>query len=272
MKLSGFPKVYYLNLDHREDKNDYMISNFKKYGIEYIRISATKYIDEKFEYWKNKILDDHNLLEIGTKGEIGCGISHLEIIFNWLDSNDEEYIFIMEDDCDISISDMWPFTWEEIIKNLPSDWDCLQFCVDTNSFLRFYLHPLMEDNGSISAYMITRNYAEKLKKNHYQNKKFKLRTKISNCNLLEVNGFIETIILESGKTYSFPIFTTNTSFLSDHFKFGINPRHIISRKLIHDWWSNNSKKFKIEDYFHYNKYNDIFMTFDVKSKNKLLYT
>ena len=44
-KLKNIPPIYYINLDHRNDRRDYMESQFKYWNIEnYKRISASKYL------------------------------------------------------------------------------------------------------------------------------------------------------------------------------------------------------------------------------------
>ena len=43
-KLDGMPTVNYFNLDNRTDRKDWMVSQFKKYGIKYNRVSGTKYL------------------------------------------------------------------------------------------------------------------------------------------------------------------------------------------------------------------------------------
>ena len=43
-KLKGLPKIYYLNLDSRKDRSDWMESQFDKYGISnFERYSASTY-------------------------------------------------------------------------------------------------------------------------------------------------------------------------------------------------------------------------------------
>lgn len=68
---------YYINLDHRTDRNDKTISELKKIGItDPNRFSAIK--------------DEHH-------GGIGCGLSHINVLKN-AKRNNWDYVIIMEDD------------------------------------------------------------------------------------------------------------------------------------------------------------------------------
>jgi len=68
---------YYINLDHRTDRNEKTISELKKIGITNPnRFSAIK--------------DEHH-------GGIGCGLSHINVLKN-AKRNNWDYVIIMEDD------------------------------------------------------------------------------------------------------------------------------------------------------------------------------
>tara|TARA_B110000046_G_C12975967_1_gene391139 strand:+ start:165 stop:932 length:768 start_codon:yes stop_codon:yes gene_type:complete len=68
---------YYINLDHRTDRNQKAISEFKKLGITNPnRFSAIK--------------DEHH-------GGIGCGLSHINVLQN-AKRNNWDYVIVMEDD------------------------------------------------------------------------------------------------------------------------------------------------------------------------------
>ena len=63
-KLKGIPKVNFFNLDNRTDRRTWMVNQFKKYGIEYNRVSGTKFLARKKEEWMHLIADieDYKLL------------------------------------------------------------------------------------------------------------------------------------------------------------------------------------------------------------------
>lgn len=49
-KLIGMPKVYFFNLDNRQDRQKWMVKQFEKYNIEYERVSGTKYLAHKIPH------------------------------------------------------------------------------------------------------------------------------------------------------------------------------------------------------------------------------
>ena len=56
-KLKGLPKIYYLNLDSRPDRVEWMESQFDKYKISnYERYSASTYKASELDRWKHLIL------------------------------------------------------------------------------------------------------------------------------------------------------------------------------------------------------------------------
>ncbi len=68
-------KVYYINLEHRTDRNMHMINQFAQYDISLNRINAI----------------------YNNNGAIGCGLSHIKTLKEAL-LNDNDYSIIMEDD------------------------------------------------------------------------------------------------------------------------------------------------------------------------------
>lgn len=84
-------KIVYINLDRREDRNQHMIDEFKSLGItNYERFSAVEY--------KEKI-------DPKARGGIGCGLSHIKILNEFLlsDVSLETCIMIVEDDATFTI-------------------------------------------------------------------------------------------------------------------------------------------------------------------------
>lgn len=53
-KLDNFPHVYYVNLDNRTDRKQYMEDQFEYWKLNYTRISASKYL--KFLSWINGVI------------------------------------------------------------------------------------------------------------------------------------------------------------------------------------------------------------------------
>lgn len=106
------------------------------------------------------------------------------------------------------------------MNNLPFNWDCIQLCMNHHSVMPFYLHPVMRDSGS---------------------------------------AHIDYLIFETGKTYSFPVFTVNTEFHSDQRETKLHPRDQPCRDAVIHFWKNESSSFDLNDFFYYNKPKDYLM-------------
>lgn len=265
--LYNFPSVYYINLDSREDRRKSIEQSFKNYNIKnYTRISASRFLGSQQKIWEHLVLDKE--VKCGAS-DVGATLSHLEAIETFLLSN-ENYCVIMEDDCDITISDYWTFDWNTLMENLPFHWDCIQLCMNHHSVIPFFIHPIMRDSGSASCYLINRHYAEKIIKLHKQENGYKLVNQIADVRYEKISSHIDYLIFEAGKTYSFPIFTVNTNFKSNQ-RENLHPRDQPCRDVIYNFWKNESKEFKLYDFFHFHKPNDSLMTRNVKMTNKLSY-
>lgn len=266
--LFDFPSVYYINLDSREDRKKSIEQSFKDYNItNYTRISASRFLGSQQEQWEHIVLDEK--VKCGAS-DVGATLSHLEAIEKFLSSN-EEICVIMEDDCDITISDDWRFDWNTLMKNLPFHWDCIQLCMNHHSVIPFFIHPIMRDSGSASCYLINRHYAEKVMRLHKFENGYRLVNQIADVRYEEISSHIDYLIFETGKTYSLPVFTVNTSFNSNQ-REGLHPRDQPCRDVIYHFWKNESKNFDLYDFFHYHKPNDGLMTKSIKMPSKMSYS
>ena len=254
--LSNFPPVYYVNLDFRDDRKKSIEKSFHDYKISnYTRISASNFLGSEHEKWEHLVLDI-NKIKIGFSS-IGNTLSHLEAIETWLNTSNTETAIIMEDDCDITISDYWKFDWSTLMDNLPFNWDCIQLCMDHHHIIPFFIHPQLRDTGSASCYLINRPYAEKVLRLHKCSQGYYLHNNNGDYTYRDHSSLIDYLITRTGKTYSFPIFTIDINFSSDHEMDGdLHPRHVPCRNAVVDFWKNKSHKFDLSDFFFYNKPND----------------
>ena len=105
-----FKKIYYVNLDHRQDRKEHIENEINKinfngpverisaaYGkkLDIELIPTTLFTKEAIEAIsnKNEILNTKSM----TKGAMGCAISH-KWIYEKILTNDEDYVLIIEDD------------------------------------------------------------------------------------------------------------------------------------------------------------------------------
>ena len=266
--LSNFPPVYYINLDFRDDRKKSIEKSFRDYNIsDYTRISASKFLGSEHEKWEHLVLDiDKILLDFSS---IGNTLSHLEAIETWLNTSNTETAIIMEDDCDITISDYWQFDWDTLMNNLPFNWDCIQLCMDHHDIIPFFIHPQLKDTGSASCYLINRPYAEKVLRLHKFSEGYYLHNSDGDYSYRNYSPLIDYLITRTGKTYSFPIFTIDINFSSDHERDGnLNPRHIPCRNAVVDFWKNISHEYNSNDLFFYNKPNDNELLYKVCVNNE----
>lgn len=254
-KLKGLPTIYYTNLDYRTDRRKYMETQFDYWGINnYHRISSSKYLSTEEYKWEHLVVDE--FLSFGSAA-VANSITHIEMIKNWLETTNEPYMIMMEDDYDLSLIEYWNFDWEYLMNNIPENWDCIQLGFENRDIIPFFLHPVQHNHG-FGPCMINRTYAKKLIKIHYVEDKFKLNLKINHKNLsyAESYGTVDIFIPNGGITYSIPLIT-NTNLGSDYNLIGTpRPWFFKCKKLYYDWWQNEHHKFILEDFFTYGKPND----------------
>jgi hypothetical protein len=256
-KLKGLPTIYYTNLDHRIDRREYMESQFDYWSIKnYHRVSSSKYLSTEEHKWEHLVLDKS--LSFGS-ASVANSITHLEMIRNWLETTNDEYMIMMEDDYDLSLIEYWNFDWEYLMNTIPENWDCIQLGFENKKFIPFFLHPSHHNHG-FGPCLINRDYAKKLIKLHCIDDKFILNIRTCDLKSKDIYGVVDVFILDGGKSYSIPLITNNPDLGSDYDLCG-NPREWFSkcRDLYYDWWKNEHHNFSLQDFFTYGKSNDFEM-------------
>jgi len=114
-----FDKIFYINLDKDVDKNQHILSEFKKWNItnfEKIKGFTFKDIPDRI-FWRNfNKYDEKYVL-----GSLGCRRSHLEAIRLSIERNYSK-ILILEDDIFFKED-----PHELLVKQNLQDWDLLYF-------------------------------------------------------------------------------------------------------------------------------------------------
>lgn len=243
-KLKGIPKIYWLNLDGDTDRFNYMINQFKYWDIDnHIHISGYDgRIDDVSSNLKGTFPENI------SQNELGCCMSHLKAIKHFYQNTDDDYCLILEDDVNLDIVKYWNFTWIEFFSLLPYDWDCVQLTTICTGDIHVKLHLKFINDFSAAAYLISRHHAAKILKNHIRGDKYKLD------NGIKPRAVSEDTILDSGKTYTIPIFLYNLNFGST-----IHQEHIsIFHKAPHDsllnFWKQNGPEINIREYMNYDPY------------------
>jgi GR25 family glycosyltransferase involved in LPS biosynthesis len=133
-----FEKVYLINLDKRKDRYEKFLKISEKYNFSFERISAFDgplLLNNNFTYGNKKISfirnefykhEPGNLFGIENyhdryfKGQVGCLISHLEIL-KLAQKNNYNSILVLEDD--VAFSDDFEQKVKNLYENFPKEWD-----------------------------------------------------------------------------------------------------------------------------------------------------
>lgn len=244
-KLENFPSVYFISLEESIDRRHNIETQFKNYNIIPIPIISKRYSESDDTVIGNHI---HSM----DPGTIGCAVSHLKAIKKWYEETDEEYAFFCEDDLSLETVEYWNFTWEEFIDSIPEDADCVQLLRlrEGGNFSDFTIRKREWNDWSVTAYILTREYAAKIISEHCIGDEYHLDIKGQNCMPL-----VEYIIFNYGITYSVPLFVEDNRFIttfsksSDHNSDLHADTHFNSYKNVTEWWKNSGKNLSIEEFF-----------------------
>lgn len=152
-KLENLPKIVYINIDSHIERRKFIEENFKNFNINnYERFSAI-----------HPVISNHSYLK---RGEYGCLLSHLNVIYNFYHKSNDEMIIVLEDDADISTIKNWEFSWNDFLNSLP-EFEIVQLIRNQEPPLQDYafLKKWQYTDKSAAAYLITRDYAKKLLNN-----------------------------------------------------------------------------------------------------------
>lgn len=248
-KLAGMPTVYYINLDDHTDRRKYMEDQFSYWGIDnYTRISAH---DGRGDNDLGEILKG-TYPKMMTSGEVGCITSHLKALKHWLENTDEEYLVVMEDDCDLSTVSHWGFTWREFMGNAPYHFDVIQLAVINPAELHVKMHLRFVNDFSTASYIIRRHHAEKLVKLHCRGDKYKLDQNV------KPRAVADDLIYNSGLTFAIPLFLYKIELGSSIHDQHVNVFHKSSHDGMWNFWKNSAPK--IQDWSSFFDYDPYFGT------------
>ena len=276
-KLDNLPSIYYVNLDNRIDRREYMENQFNFWNIkDFKRISASKYLASKFDDWKHLISNKSNLDFSYKIANIANFITHIEMIKDWLEQTDEKYFIMMEDDYDLSLIKHWNFDWNYLMNNIPYDWDCIQLGYESYDKINFFLHP-KERATYFGPCMINRSYAEKLIRLYFDGSKYIIdneKNDLLHVNNGVCNGDVDYSICQNGKTYCIPLIPQNPHIKS--FEDSVERDdwdHVHGTyDAYYRWWNDYHHKFPLKDFFMYEKENDMEMTLDTRKMELISYS
>jgi len=264
-KLKGLPDIHLLTLDERSDRQEYTETQYDHWGIKnYTKVSGSKYQASNYDEWKdlvilNPIVKTPSSLPVWQQLiEISISLTYLLTIKNWLETTNDQYLILMEDDYDLSFIEYWHFDWEYLMNNIPHDWDCIQMSFENGNIYPCYLHPIISGHGTGGS-LINRRYAEKLISLYYKDGKFDFSKKICNSKFLgNSNITMDYISGHSGKTYCIPLFDVNPRIGSYAKNILRSDRDdlLFSYKACKKWWTKLRDVYTLEEFFTYGKWND----------------
>ena len=167
-----------------------------------------------------------------TPPEIGCVTSHLKV------SNTGMKPVI------VSMQSSWKmiatsflcltglFSWKEVMRRIPYDWDCFQIAVINPRKLVANIHPRYVDDYSTAAFVVNRRYAEKLIHFHCRGDKFKLD------NGVRPRAVADDLIYNAGKTYAMPLLLYKLELGSSIHEDHVEVFHKNSRLGLDHFWVN----------------------------------
>jgi hypothetical protein len=268
-KLKGLPPIRLLTLDERQDRQKYAEIQYDYWEIKnYTKVSGSKYQASTYEDWKDLVIlnpfdDSNDKRKNNPVTEISMSLFYLLTIKDWLETTDEKYLILMEDDYDLIFIEYWHFDWEYLMNSIPYDWDSIQMSFENPSLIPCFLHPILPGH-SLGASLINRRYAEKLISIHYKDGKFDLSQKIGNQYWTNDPNFTgDYFIGHCGKTYCIPLLSVNQ-------RFGSYAGNVcrkeerkdleFSYKACKKWWTELRDEYTLEDFFTYGKPNDRIIT------------
>ena len=146
--IPDIQKIYYINLEKREDRKKQFLSNFT--------------LEDQF------IIERISAVYTERNGSIGCLMSHIKALKEFLKSNAEVCI-ICEDDLEIFNIEQMNRCVSEVLRVFPN-WDVIMIAhnsfnlEDTKVFIDNIEIKRVKDSQTASGYIINRKYAPKLLK------------------------------------------------------------------------------------------------------------
>ena len=122
--LKGFPTVRYISLKESVNRRNFMKQQLDMYGIPHRPFIVDRYSEIKDSVDVNIIPESARFAL--SPLQIGCAISQIENMRDWLDNTDEEYVIFCDDDMNFDSIFYWTFTWKEFVENLPPNWNIIQ--------------------------------------------------------------------------------------------------------------------------------------------------
>jgi len=235
-KLAGIPPIHYISIEESTERRNKFHEKFKGHEIiPHVYKRFKEYNYNVFGYYSQYIHED-------GKGAI---TSHLNTLKNWLETTDEEYCFVAEDDLSIETVSYWSFTWEDFFIRLPSDWSAIQLCWIREKPIKPIFRKRTDTDWGACAYLMKREYVQKLIDTHVIGDTYRLE--IPDKDLLPI---IENILFAADdKVYNYPLFVEDINNLKSTCVYITESNqgeyHCESHNYLISWWKNKGKLLSI---------------------------
>lgn len=241
IKLIDFPTVNYISLEESEERRQKLHAQFFNCGIE----NVNGILSKRFKESNDNVYGEQ--LHILDDGTIGCVVSHLKAIKKWYEETEEDYAFFCEDDLSFETVQYWNFTWNDFIASLPDDAECVQLCCIRSNIEDVKLRERSMYDWSVTAYIMTRDYARKIIETYCDGDAYKLEIPGTNFYPMPEN----VLFYNLGKVYAINLFVEDQTLASTFYghtelQSQNKEYHLESYEHIIEWWKSNST-LKIKD-------------------------
>jgi hypothetical protein len=291
-KLKGIPKVYYLNLDNRTDRQEYTEKQYEEHGIhDYERVSSSKFLASEFNSWKHLVINSDKEIyqkNLQHRVELGTACSYIDFFERWLKTTSDKYLVMMEDDYDLSYIHYWHFDWNYLMNHIPYDWDCIQLGFENDLEIPCFLHPIHQSHD-LGPSLLHRRYVQKLVEIHKVGDQYHFHKAHNNFKWSAKKDwkfdFIHPIrgtrvimagsarptpstadyfLGHCGKTYCLPLISVNPDLGSYQIDYHRKDRTDLTftRRAYDLWWTKLKNNSSLESFFTYGKPHDFYITRD----------
>lgn len=239
--------IFYINLDNRVDRRNYIENHLKELNINSFR-RVKAYSPKDFS---SKISDEG--MKMGANEySIAGGYSHLLALKDFVENSNKDLALILEDDADLSNVNKFNFHIEDMFNYLHNEISCLQLSVSTREDIVPNFKVRLRSNWDFcaGAYIVTKKYAKFVTDYYLDNGYFNVE-KFKSFELLDYrnNGIINTVPVPESIVYNltnvivFPIFTYMISNTSMSFSTEAQRQEIKSRQDFINHWSKYDRIF-----------------------------
>jgi len=254
-KLKNFPVVNYPNLIESTDRKEFMEQQLEKYGL-----TGNAYATERYETFQNNI-EIMSAIPLPNSNQHGVTISFLNMMKEWYEQADEQYGLFCDDDVSFESVDYWNFTWQDVLDNLPDDWQCVQL-IRLNEWND---HGLMLGNNHVmpdlklkragyydwgTSFICKRSYVKKVLDRHIRGPNtYDFSIKIRDTHDQFLPFTVEHALLAEicDQVYNFPILLENQEFNSTiELDLKFRSSHMKSHKFYSGLWKLFGPELSIE--------------------------